>query len=204
MLGYQYLRCECPKFLTPEIRDWWWISNSVIVFFTFAHFGCFSRHTFHWFFKLRSTKDPCWTSSPRAGTERASTRELLKRKNMNLQNFNCVLCVGTTEESLLHLFLGCPFAFQCWNRMGIQVDPAVGPFQNLQNLKNQLQVPFFMEIIILMCWTIWNARNDWIFRQVSPNLQLFKSCFREELHLLSLRMKRRNLTQFNQWISNLL
>lgn len=143
--------------------------------------------------------------------DRLSTRELLRRKNMDLQNFSCVLCMnfscvlcmGSVEESLYHLFLGCPFVIQCWAWINIQVDTSLDPFQNLQNFKDQLQVPFFMEIVIIMCWIIWKARNDWIFRQVIPNLQASKVFFREELHMLSLRMKRRHLMEFNQWITNL-
>lgn len=46
--------------------------------------------------------------------DRLSTRELLKRKNMALQDYSCVLCNANIEESLTHLFLECPFAIQCW------------------------------------------------------------------------------------------
>jgi hypothetical protein len=86
--------------------------------------------------------------------DRLSTRELLRRKNMDLQNYNCILCNGSTDESLLHLFLDGPFATQCWAWLNIQVDHSFDPFQNLQGFKEQLRVPFFMEVIILMCWTI--------------------------------------------------
>ena len=72
-----------------------------------------------------------------------STRELLRRKNMDLLDYNCILCNGSTEESLLHLFLGCPFATQCWAWFNIQVDHNSDPFQNLQGFKEQLGVPFF-------------------------------------------------------------
>lgn len=92
-----------------------------------------------------------------------STRGLLKRKNMVLQDYNCVLCNANVEESLFHLLLDCPFASQCWSFINIQVDPNLDPFENLQNCKDQLQVPFLMEIIVLMCWIIWKARNDLIF-----------------------------------------
>jgi len=34
---------------------------------------------------------------------------------MELQDYNCVLCYQTTEESVFHLLLGCPFATACWN-----------------------------------------------------------------------------------------
>lgn len=135
--------------------------------------------------------------------DRLSTRELLRRKNMALQDHNCILCNGSTEETLFHIFLECPFAGQCWAWIGIQIDHSLDPFQNLQNFKDQFQVPFFMEIIIVMCWIIWKARNDMIFRQINPQMQTSKASFRDELHLLSLRMKRRNRTEFNQWIANL-
>ena len=42
-----------------------------------------------------------------------STRELLKRKNMNLDSYNCVLCLQGAEESLQHLFFHCSFAQCC-------------------------------------------------------------------------------------------
>jgi hypothetical protein len=66
------------------------------------------------------------------------TREL-RKKNMELEYYNCVLCDSSSDETLVHL---------------------------LFLLKNQLQVPFFVEIIIiLMCWTIWNSRNGLIFNR---------------------------------------
>jgi hypothetical protein len=54
--------------------------------------------------------------------DRISTRELLKRKNTILQDYNCILCTSVTEESLIHL-LHCPFA-HCWTWLNIQVDQA--------------------------------------------------------------------------------
>jgi hypothetical protein len=46
---------------------------------------------------------------------RLSTRNLLKRKKMQVQSYNCELCQLATEETLNHLFLECPFARSCWN-----------------------------------------------------------------------------------------
>jgi len=135
--------------------------------------------------------------------DRLSTRELLRRKHMILPDYNCVLCAGTTDETLRHLFLDCPFANQCWNWINVQIDHQLDPFQIIQSLKAQLQVPFFMEIIIIMCWVIWKARNDWIFRQMAPSLAFSKNAFREEMHWLSMRIKRDYSVLFNQWTSNL-
>ena len=135
--------------------------------------------------------------------DRLSTRELLRRKNMDLQDYNCILCNGSTEDSLLHLFLGCPFATQCWAWLNIQVDHNSDPFQNLLGFKEQLRVPFFMEVIILMCWTIWKARNDKIFRQIDQNLQISKQNFRDEFQLLLLRTKSSYHQGIDQWIADL-
>jgi hypothetical protein len=135
--------------------------------------------------------------------DRLSTRKLLKRKNMLLQDYSCILCNANVEESLFHLFLDCPFAVQCWAYIDIQVDADLNPFQNLQNFRDQLQVPFFMEIIILMCWSIWKARNDLIFRQMNPSFLLTKQNFLDDLQLLLLRAKRIYSPGLNQWIANL-
>jgi hypothetical protein len=87
-----------------------------------------------------------------------STRELLKRKNMEFQDYTCVLCSRSTEETLFHLLIDCPFASTCWNRLGLQVTDQEDLYQYLESFGWQLHVPFFMEIIILMSWTIWQMR----------------------------------------------
>jgi hypothetical protein len=94
---------------------------------------------------------------------------------MMLQDYNCVLCTGSVDESSLHLFLECPFAAQCWGWLGLHIDSEIDPFEILHSLRSQLGLPFSMEIIITMCWTIWKARNDWIFRQIPPSLQMAKT-----------------------------
>jgi hypothetical protein len=83
----------------------------------------------------------------------------------------------------------CQFARQCWAIVNVEVDLDVDPFQILQSFKAQLGVPFFMEVIILLSWTIWKSRNDLIFRQIQPSLTLAKENFREEFRLLLLRAK---------------
>jgi len=135
--------------------------------------------------------------------DRISTRELLKRKNMALQDFTCVLCSNNTEESLLHLFLECPFAAQCWGAINIQIAQYSDPFEFLLSFRNQLGVPFFMEIIILMAWSIWKSRNDQIFRQLQPSFHGAKQFFKEEFQLLLLRIWKDYLHLAEQWIANL-
>lgn len=135
--------------------------------------------------------------------DRLSTRELLRRKNMVLQDYNCVLCSNAVQETLFHLLLGCPFAIQCWGLIDIQSNQLADPLQTLQSFKDQLQVPFFMEIIIIMAWTIWRSRNDLIFRQINPSLQLALQNFKDVLNLLLLRAKSSSLVSLEQRIANL-
>lgn len=135
--------------------------------------------------------------------DRLSTRELLRRKRMVLPDYSCVLCNANVDESLRHLFLDCPFANQCWALVNIQTDEDLSEFQNLENFKVQLGVPFFMEVIVLIRWAIWKARNDLIFRQVMPNIQTTKAFFRSEFQLLLLRASRRYYPWIDQWIANL-
>ena len=122
---------------------------------------------------------------------------------MALQDFNCVLCNAAVEESLSHLFVECPFATQCWGLINIQTNQHSDPFQNLQSFRDQLRVPFFMEVIILMAWTIWRSRNDLIFRQVNPSVLLALQNFKVELQLLLLRAKRSYSPGLGQRIANL-
>lgn len=96
--------------------------------------------------------------------DRLSTRGLLRRKNMELPIYDCVLCMTASEESLEHLFLQCHLAQQCWNLLNIYVSDHHDPLASLESFKVQLNVPFFMDIIIIMCWSIWMAHDDLIFR----------------------------------------
>jgi hypothetical protein len=67
-----------------------------------------------------------------------------------------LLCNLQVEEMLEHLFLMCSFALNCWNLIHLLI-PFGAPSDILLSYKDQLQVNFFMDIIILMCWTIWMA-----------------------------------------------
>ena len=96
---------------------------------------------------------------------------------MELDNYNCVLCDLALEESLVHLFMACPFARSCWETLGLVIYQPSDPFGALVSFKNQLQLPFFMEIIVTMSWSIWTVHNDAIFQQVQPSIDHCKAVF---------------------------
>jgi len=120
--------------------------------------------------------------------DRLSTRELLRRRSMELPSYLCVCCNRSVEESLSHLFLHCPFAQSCWNSIGLLIGRS-DPYSSLENLRTQLGVPFFMEIIILMSWCIWMQRNDFIFKGLLPSQEQCRNHFVKEFALVILRAK---------------
>lgn len=129
--------------------------------------------------------------------DRLSTRNLLRRRNMHLDSYNCVLCNLTVEESAHHLFVDCPFARMCWDMLNVDI-PLNGSFPELfAQIKSQLNTQFFMEAIILMCWTIWSARNELIFRGNSLNLSDCRRALFSELRVPKHRVKENQQNQFS-------
>ena len=95
--------------------------------------------------------------------DRLSTRNILRRRNMHLDSYTCENCILQREETIAHLFLRCNFAKACWLSIGVISPSTSCPKTAVARLRRQLNVPFWMEIITLMAWSIWKARNGWIF-----------------------------------------
>ena len=72
---------------------------------------------------------------------------------MELPDYNCVCCISPTEETLEHLFLHCPFAQNCWASLNLTIGHN-NPFATLEQNKAQLNVTFFMDVIIVMSWCL--------------------------------------------------
>lgn len=135
--------------------------------------------------------------------DRLSTRNLLRRRNMHLDSFNCELCSLSIEESVEHLFLTCPFARQCWGIIGLDF-PDDADFPAVVNIfKDQLNSEFFMVAVILLCWTIWSARNKLIFEGSQWSIQDCRVFFHKEILLISHRVIEGLSLQFDQWITSL-
>jgi len=86
--------------------------------------------------------------------DRLSTGEILRRKNIDLQSYNCVLCHLNIQESLHHLFLDCPFGMCCWNLLGLAHLIQADICDNISSFKGQIPRSFFMEIIVAMLWAV--------------------------------------------------
>ena len=135
--------------------------------------------------------------------DRLSTRNILRRKNMHLDSYNCVLCNESVEEIAEHLFLQCSFAKDCWSIINLDTPPHMTFPQIVDHIKTKLQFQFFMLAVILMCWTIWTARNDLIFKGIPPDVGTSRGFFLKEILLLVHRVKSRNSISFEQWTQTL-
>ena len=129
---------------------------------------------------------------------------LLERKGMILQSHDCVLCNQNSRETLEHLFLVCPFATQFSAFLELTVPMFQDHIEVVASFRRQLNIPFFMEVIILGCWGIWMSRNDFIFRQLSPSVQGGRSILKKELALAMHRAKSSVIDLMQIWIDNLL
>ena len=109
---------------------------------------------------------------------------MLRRKNMTLESYTCENCIWQREETLYHLFLRCNFAKACWHSIGLIPPRIANPEEAAANLKQQLNVPFSMEVIILMTWSIWKCRKAWLFQNKDPTVQHCKQEFANELLLV--------------------
>ena len=112
---------------------------------------------------------------------------------MELLDYNCVLCNANTAETTTHLYITCKFASPCWEKIGLHVTANLSPQQNLERLKTQINNPFFMEITVLMSWAIWMCRNNKIFKNTTPTVQICRAIFKLEISSLLWRAKRKIL-----------
>ena len=136
--------------------------------------------------------------------DRLSTRNILRRRHVVLDSYNCMLCQQSVEETLIHLFFGCPFARDCWSLLNLTVQAQGSLADILESFKLQMISPFFMNSIILMGWTIWTARNDLIFKGLQPSFQSSLNTFQKEIRLLIFRAKQSSLHSFESWCLSLL
>jgi hypothetical protein len=131
-----------------------------------------------------------------------SSRNMIRRRGMFLEEYSCVLCQLAVEETTMHLLFHCPFSKDCWKLVNFQYDDNLSIPQLFQAWKSLLNVDFALDLFILFCWGIWMVRNDVIFRNKSPEVDDCKRYITmEALHLLH-RSKSRITPHLETWISS--
>lgn len=95
--------------------------------------------------------------------DRLNTRNLLRRKNMILDDYNCTLCTTNQEETCFHLFFECPFSKECWDSIPINWNLNLSPLDMVIVARINFGSSIFREIFITACWVLWRTRNVVIF-----------------------------------------
>jgi hypothetical protein len=73
----------------------------------------------------------------------------------------------------------------------------------LCGIKEKLNLPFAVEIIMLGAWAIWIITNRRIFEGQTPSLQAWRILYKQELQLLSYIMKKKLDVPFQTWLDQL-
>jgi hypothetical protein len=82
---------------------------------------------------------------------------------MVLPNYNCVLCVSGSEETLVNLFFSCSFSQWCWRFVGINWDLSLMTSDMIIAGRRLFHSRIFREMSMVACWSIWRLRNEIIF-----------------------------------------
>lgn len=136
--------------------------------------------------------------------DRLNTRNLLRRKNRHLEDYNCVLCNMLTEETSFHLFFTCPFTVACWSSINIHWNIALEPLDMICQARIDFNSPIFREVVITACWILWNTRNGVIFDAKRHSLADWKRTFLNELGLVCIKAKKSTAEALQLWRTSFL
>lgn len=133
--------------------------------------------------------------------DRLNTKTMLQRRSLNVENNDslCILCTDNCED-IDHLFFNCEFSKRCWNAIGIHWNSTVELLQRLAIAKNQYNLPFFVEVVLIASWELWKIRNDKVFNRGRASFNLWISNFRNQCLLQSVRFKEDIRSSFCFWL----
>jgi hypothetical protein len=134
-------------------------------------------------------------------TDRLNTKDIMNRKQWVVQGGpSCVLCNTNSLETTEHLFFQCPFAYQCWNQIGVTWDLSLNLSDRYFKAKDLFNNQCFMEIIICSAWNLWKERNDYIFESKVPSAARWRVRFKSDLSLHQYRVKASLVQPLPDWI----
>ena len=93
------------------------------------------------------------------------------------------------EETVAHLFFGCPFATRCWDVIGMQWHDSNCRLVLIHGGKRNWGKPLFMETFIIAAWGVWKERNNKHFRNMMPSLESWKIRFKNDMSMMVHRTK---------------
>jgi len=118
--------------------------------------------------------------------DRLNTRNMLKRRHFAVAggNYTCMLCQNPPEETVEHLFFECPFAKQCWSKVGLTWSGGTNRLAILHGGRESWRRPLFMDIFLLAAWSLWMERNNQHFRGIPRSFVAWLARFKLLLGLV--------------------
>jgi hypothetical protein len=133
--------------------------------------------------------------------DRLNTKNMLSRRHIGERSDDfCVLCTAGTEETIEHLFFQCPFACQCWDRIGFHLDLNLDVTDMILHARRASNLKFFTEIVLLAAWELWKVRNDRVFNRRDHSLDIWFANFRFQCIAQSIRFKVDLRSAFCAWL----
>ncbi len=137
--------------------------------------------------------------------DRLNKRDMLDRRHCAKEDddLTCVLCNANCRETRLHLFFLCPFSISCWQYLGIEWNNNLEFFQMISLARIKFSQKGFLEIFFLAAWHIWKQRNGFIFQNIQPSFQAWRSLFIKEVLLHMCRMNDPLKQTIFNWVQTL-
>ena len=80
-----------------------------------------------------------------------STRNMLHRRSMYHEDYNCALCAEINEETVTHLFWDCLFALMCWHSITPNKNQGMPTYDEIYLTLESLPSEFAMDTIVMGC-----------------------------------------------------
>lgn len=118
--------------------------------------------------------------------DRLNTKNMLSRRHFNVQpNCLCGMCKENEEETIEHLFFNCEFAKKCWDKLGIVWSLEADIHIKIMKTRQQIGLPFFIEIFLIAAWELWKIRNRLVFDGLQATFARWLRNFKDKVSLQS-------------------
>lgn len=178
----------------------WRSSYSSKKFYSYAFKGIEAHHMFKEIWKSRCIpriKFFIWLIL----VDRLNTKDMLQRRHLNIEGTPiCVMCNTRALETIDHLFFECPFARECWLKLGITWDTSPELLDRYAEARASHTTPCFTEVTMIATWELWKLRNDKVFQRHQQTLALWFYNFKFQCISQSVRFKDDLRSAFCIWL----
>jgi len=112
------------------------------------------------------------------------------------------MCNTGELETIEHLFFNCPFAKECWQKIGFDWEENMELSDRLIRGQVMHNNPCFLEASLIAAWELWKLRNDKVFQRRDPSPSIWLCNFKNQCTLQILRFKDDLRSSFYVWLDS--